>query len=116
MFLELYNKIKAWFKYSETVLLARIEAISGLVIASISALDWSPLLTLGIDTGASLKQGIYLGSIMFVQGILTEWARRRNTIEVDSKLIPTEIVKSVTTEVTPNLPSVVTTETQTVTS
>lgn len=117
MFSDLWNKLKAWFKYSETILLARMESLSGLIIASVSALDWSPMLNLGIDTGASIKQGVILGSIMFVKGITTEWARRRNTVEVDNKLIPTEIVKEVKTEVVTDLPApVVTTKTDTVTT
>jgi hypothetical protein len=113
-FKDLLDNTKAWFKHSETILLARIEAFTGLVIGGISAMDWSPLLNLGVDTAMSLKQGVYLGSIMFVKGIVTEWVRRRNTIEVDSKLIPTDIVKEVKTEVTTNLPTTVTTTTDTV--
>lgn len=111
-----WESIKAWFKHSETIFLARIEAVTGLIIAGVSSMDWSPLLTLGVDTAMSLKQGIYLGSVMFVKGIITEWARRRNTVEVADKLLPTEIVKEVKTEVVPNLPVKTTTTTETVKS
>jgi len=103
----MWDKIKAWFKHSETIFLARLEAFSGLIIAAVSSLDWSPLLNLGVDTGASIKQGIYLGSIMFVKGLVTEWVRRRNTIDVNDKLIPTEIIKEVKTEIVTDLPPVV---------
>lgn len=78
-------------------------------------MDWSPLLNLGIDTGASIKQGVYLGSIVFAHGVVTEWVRRRNTVEVDNKLLPSEIVKEVKTEVTTVLPPSVVTTTDTVT-
>lgn len=110
-----WENAKAWFKHSETILLARIEAFSGFLIASLSALDWSPMFTLATDAGMSLKAGITLGSVMFFKGLVTEWARRRNTVEVDSKLIPTDIVKEVKTEVVTNPPAtVVSTTTQTV--
>lgn len=111
--LQLWNDIKAWFKHSETVFLARLEAFSGLIIGGLSAIDWSPMFTLATDAGMSLKAGMTLGGVMFVKGIVTEWVRRRNTIEVDSKLIPTSIVKEVKTEVTTNMPTEVTTKTDT---
>lgn len=100
-----WDSVKAWFKRSETVFLARAEAFTGMAIAGISAMDWSPLLTLGVDAGMSLKQGVTLGSIMFVKGIVTEWARRRNTVEVNDSLLPTDIVKEVKTEVKTELPA-----------
>lgn len=108
------DKIKAWFKYSESIFIARVEALIGFVIAAASAADWGPLLTLGVDSATSIKAGIWLGSVWFVKGLTQEWARRRNTIEVDSKLLPTEIVKEVKTEVTTNLPPTVLETTQTV--
>lgn len=111
----MWNKIKDWFKHSETVLIARLEAFTGLVVAATSAADWGPLLTLGVDSTMSFKAGVWLGLTWFVKGIVQEWARRRNTVEVDSKLIPTSIVKEVKTEVTTNLPPTVTTTTDTAT-
>lgn len=100
-----WDTAKAWFKRSETIFLARVEAFTGLVVAGISAMDWSPLLNLGVDAGMSLKQGVTLGGIMFAKGLVTEWARRRNTVEVDNSLLPTDIVKEVKTEVKVEIPS-----------
>lgn len=110
----IWDNIKAWFKRSEVVFLARLEAVTGFIIAAVSAMDWSPLLNLGVDAGMSLKQGVVLGSIMFVKGVVTEWARRRNTIEVDSQLVPTSIVKEVKTEVVTDLPPVVIAKVETI--
>lgn len=114
-FSNFWENTKAWFKHSETILVARMTAFTGFVLASLAALDWSPMLSLAADAGMSLKAGLTLGGAMFAHGIVTEWARRRNTVEVDSKLIPTDIVKEVKTEVVTNPPAtVVSTTTQTV--
>lgn len=89
---EAWSGIKAWFKHSETILLARIELISGFVITAVSAMDWSPLLSMGVDTGFTWKQGMVLGSITLAKGLITELARRRNTQQIGDRLIPTDVV------------------------
>ena len=70
-----WAELKRFFLYSETILLARITAVAGLVTGAVGAMEWSPLLGL---TNFDRKQVIWLGSIMFLQGVGTEIARRRN--------------------------------------
>jgi hypothetical protein len=66
----MWTKIKAWFQYSETILLARLQVFAGIAFGAFMALDpslfeayvpskWVPLYLLAI-------------------GIITEYARRRN--------------------------------------
>lgn len=71
------NQLLAFFKYSWTIFLARLTALSGLIVAGIGFMNWGPLLALNVDTGFSKNQIIWLGAISFVQGIATEIARRR---------------------------------------
>ncbi len=74
-----WEEVKAFFKYSETIFLARITAFSGLVTAVMGSVDWSPVFSgLGLDTGFSWKQTTWLGIGIFVKGIIDELARRRN--------------------------------------
>lgn len=74
-----WEEVKAFFKYSETIFLARITAFTGLVTATIGSVDWSPVFSgLGVDTGFSWKQTTWLGIGIFVKGIIDELARRRN--------------------------------------
>ena len=73
-----WDAIKAFFVYSETVVIARTEALVGLLTMAFGAMDYSPLL--GI-TNFDKKQVIYLGGISFVKGLFTELARRRNMME-----------------------------------
>lgn len=74
-----WEEVKAFFKYSETILIARFQALTGLVMAVIGAVDWSPVFNLlGIDTGFSWKQTTWLGIGLFFKGVIDELARRRN--------------------------------------
>jgi len=73
-----WDAIKAFFVYSETVVIARTEALIGLLTMGFGAMDYSPLL--GI-TNFDKKQVIYLGGVSFVKGLFTELARRRNMME-----------------------------------
>jgi len=73
-----WDAIKAFFVYSETVVIARTEALVGLLTMTFGAMDYSPLL--GI-TNFDKKQVIYLGGISFIKGLFTELARRRNMME-----------------------------------
>jgi len=66
----MWEKVKAFFSYSETILLARLQVFAGIAFGAFMALDptlfqayvpskWVPLYLLGM-------------------GIVTEYARRRN--------------------------------------
>lgn len=89
---DLSQGIKAWFKHSETIFLARAELIVGFMIAAMSAMDWSPIMGIGDVTGMTWRQGATIGSIMVAKGIISELARRRNTVEVGERLLPTEAI------------------------
>lgn len=84
MIKELWTKTKAFFHYSATILLARITAVIGLVVAATGAMNWAPLLGLNVDTGFNKNQVIWLGLITVIQGIGVELARRRTLIPSSS--------------------------------
>jgi hypothetical protein len=73
-----WDAVKAFFVYSETVVIARAEALIGILTMSFGAMDYSPLL--GI-TNFDKHQVIWLGAISFIKGLFTELARRRNIME-----------------------------------
>ena len=72
-----WDKTKAFFHYSVTILVARATVISGLLVGAVGAMDWSPLQGISFDTGFSKHQVIWLGSIALIQGVGVELARRR---------------------------------------
>jgi len=77
-----WDEVKAFFKYSETILLARLTAITGLVTTAVGYMDWSPLLGLDLNTGFSKAQVMWTGGIVFIKGIIDEIARRRNALDL----------------------------------
>lgn len=77
--LTFWERTKAWFKYSETIFLNRLEVLMGFIIGAFSLMDWSPLLSLfGTTTGMNWKQTTAIGSAMIARGIIGEAVRRRN--------------------------------------
>lgn len=75
-----YASAKSWFKYSETILIARLTAGAGLVTAALGSMDWSGISgVVSSTTGFNAKQVISVGVFALVQGVILEWARRRNS-------------------------------------
>lgn len=72
------DHIKAWFRYSETIFLARATMLSGFLMAVVGSMDWSPLMGINVDTGFSRNQVIWIGGTTFIKGMVDEAARRRN--------------------------------------
>ena len=82
MFKTLLNKIKAFFKNSETIFLARLESVAGIFWAVIEGMDWSAILSLDFTNALASRQAIFIGGILFVKGVLLELARRRNATDL----------------------------------
>lgn len=69
----MWEKIKAWFKDSETIFWARLQVLIGAIGAVLVTTDLSPLVATGMPT----KQQLILFGIVIGQGVLTEYLRRR---------------------------------------
>ena len=78
MLTNLWNKIKDFFKRSETIFIARLEAVAGFLVAVIGGLDPTALLSLDISNGVTSSTTLIFGLVWFLKGIIQEWARRRN--------------------------------------
>ncbi len=76
-----FQKLKAWFKYSETILWARTQTLIGLVTSFVGGLDFSPLQSVDYSSGLSNHQVFWLGFGIVVNGVFTEMTRRRNMME-----------------------------------
>ena len=70
----MWDKIKAWFKYSLTILWARIIALAGLLLAAGEALLADPNVTGAIQ---SVLQPKFIPYYVIAIGLVTELARRR---------------------------------------
>lgn len=70
---QLWDNTKAWFKYSETIFWARLQTLSGFLIAAFAAVDWTQLTITGIS-----KETALLAIGLALNGLFTEYLRRRN--------------------------------------
>lgn len=73
------DSLKSFFKYSETIFIARIAAFGGFVTAVNGQLDLAPLWSLfGTGTEFTWKQVFWIGLSILGAGVTVELARRRN--------------------------------------
>lgn len=107
MLSNIWNKIKAWFNYSWSILLARTEMLVGFMLTAIPLLDF-PTLVNAIQAGVSKTQALTIGTIVLVKGLVSELGRRAGTVTLsDGQLIPAQIsekveaVKIISAEKTP---------------
>lgn len=84
----LWQRVRIFFKDSEVIFLARLQLIIGFAVAALAGMDWSPLVSLGAGTGFTQSQLISLGSILLVQGVVTEIARRAREPEMQKNAPP----------------------------
>ena len=70
----MWDKIKAWFKHSLTILWARLVALAGILLAAGQALLADPNVTAAIQTALQPK---FIPYYVIAIGLVTEIARRR---------------------------------------
>lgn len=75
-----WEEIKLWsgWKAAGSILNARVTAVSGFIVGVIGLLDFSPLLSLGIETGLNWTHVAWTGGIMMAKGVIDEIVRRSN--------------------------------------
>lgn len=70
------NRIKAWFRNSETIFLARLKLMAGLAF---TAVQQSGVDIASVVESPKLQMAIRVFfAYLILDGTLTEWARRRN--------------------------------------
>lgn len=70
----MWDKIKAWFKHSLTILWARVMAFAGILLAAGQALLADPNVTAAIQAALQPK---FIPYYVIAIGLVTEIARRR---------------------------------------
>lgn len=73
---------KSWFRYSETLFLARMGMIGGAVTTFVGGMDFSPLWSLfSAGTDFTKQQILWIGVSILGAALTVEMARRRNMSE-----------------------------------
>jgi len=70
----MWDKIKAWFKHSVTILWARLIALGGMVLGALQALSADPAIN---DAVHAALQPKFIPYYVIAIGLVTELARRR---------------------------------------
>ncbi|HEY6021658.1 MAG TPA: hypothetical protein VIY48_17850 [Candidatus Paceibacterota bacterium] len=73
-----WERTVKFFKDSETIFFARLQMIAAVLLTVLASMDLSPLVSAGVP---SRQQWILYG-ILFAQGFVTEWLRRRRATDL----------------------------------
>jgi hypothetical protein len=74
----MWDKIKAWFKHSVTILWARVVALAGIALAAAPALLSDPNVNSAVQ---SFLQPKFIPYYVIAIGVVTELARRRTAVK-----------------------------------
>jgi hypothetical protein len=89
---KIWADIKAWFNYSWSIFIARIEILSGILVGAFASIDWASILTLNFQDAIYSKNNIILAAILIIKGIVSEIGRRAGTaVTVSDQLVPANI-------------------------
>ena len=75
----MWDKVKAWFKRSETIFWARLQVFAGAVMATVMALANDPNIS---DALKSILKPEYVPYYVIGFGLLTEILRRRRATDL----------------------------------
>jgi hypothetical protein len=92
--LNAWTKIKAWFNYSWSVFIARLEVLTGILIGAISGIDWTAIMSLDFKDSIYSKNNIILAIILIIKGIISEVGRRSGTVTTSNdQLVPVNVAQ-----------------------
>lgn len=79
MFRKAWTKVKKFFNDSETIFWARLQVLGGVVMGTLTSIDYTVLHS---NTGLDQRQLWVLAGILAFQGFVTEIARRRRATDL----------------------------------
>jgi len=80
LFSKYWTDIKAWFNYSWSVFIARLEVLSGILTGVLGGLDWSALVQLDWSQGIKSTGTMIVAALLVIKGIVSEVGRRAGTV------------------------------------
>jgi hypothetical protein len=90
---KIWDDVKAWFKRSWSIFIARMEVVAGILLGVLTAIDWTALTTLDFKNGIANTETLIVAGILIVKGLISELGRRSGTVETkNATLVPASIV------------------------
>lgn len=80
MFSKLWTDFKAWFNYSWSIFLARLEVLTGILVGVFGGLDWTALVNLDWSQGLKSTGTMIVAAMLIIKGIVSEIGRRSGTV------------------------------------
>lgn len=78
--LKLWTDIKAWFNYSWSIFIARMEVLTGILVGVFGGLDWYALTQLDWSQGFKSTGTMIVAALLVIKGIVSEVGRRSGTV------------------------------------
>ena len=92
LFSNIWTKIKAWFNYSWSIFIARLEVLSGFLIGALGGVDWTALINLNWQDAVYSKTNLLVAALIVLKGIVSELGRRAGTVTTTTdQLVATNI-------------------------
>ena len=82
MFSKLWTDFKAWFNYSWSIFIARLEVLTGLLVGIFGGIDWTALTQLDWSQGIKSTGTVIVAAMLVIKGIVSEIGRRAGTVTV----------------------------------
>lgn len=80
MFSKMWTDFKAWFNYSWSIFLARLEVFTGILVGVFGGLDWTALTQLDWTQGLKSPGTLIVAALLIIKGIVSEIGRRAGTV------------------------------------
>lgn len=94
MFSNILDNVKAFFKRSWSIFIARAELFTGFIIGVVGSIDWAGFANIDFGAGFSRNQTMWIAIGLVIKGIVSEIGRRAGTVEtVTSQLVPVNIAE-----------------------
>jgi hypothetical protein len=91
---KLWTDIKAWFNYSWSIFIARLEVLTGILVGVVGGLDWYALTQLDWSQGIKNTGTLIVAALLVIKGIVSEVGRRSGTVTTTAdQIVPTNIAE-----------------------
>lgn len=96
-----WDSTKAFFNRSWSILLARLEILSGFILGVVAAIDWTDLGNIDFNAGFSNNQITWMAIGLVIKGIVSEIGRRAGTVTtaVTNQLVAVDVAQKADLEV-----------------
>lgn len=90
-----WTDVKAWFNYSWSIFIARMEVLTGILVGVFGGLDWYALTQLDWSQGFKSTGTMIVAALLVIKGIVSEVGRRSGTVVTAAdQMLPVNIVET----------------------